>query len=95
MLKQAKSIAKGHYNELLNKEQELSTKRLLVCHKCPLFIKTMFGEMCDPKKYLDPKTNEVSIIAREGFFKGCGCRLEAKTRTPNESCPAGKWKNVN
>jgi hypothetical protein len=47
----------------------------------------MFGLMCDSKKYVDPKTNQVSYIAKDGYKKGCGCRLSAKTRVLDAKCP--------
>ena len=86
-----KDIATGHYNELLNKEEILSNKRFEICNKCPLLTNTMFGALCDSKRYLNPKTNETSYIAKEGFKKGCGCRLMAKTRVRDAKCPLGKW----
>ena len=34
------------------------------------------------------KTNERNNMV---LVKGCGCRLNAKTRVPQDECPAGKW----
>lgn len=88
---QIKAIAQGHYNELLNKEEELSKKRMQICEKCPLFLNTMFGMICDSKRYLNPKTNEISYVPKEGFTKGCSCRVNQKTRVIDAKCPQGKW----
>lgn len=88
---QITDIAKGHYNEILNREEVISKKRLQICKNCPILSDTMFGMMCDSKKYLDPKTNQVSYVAKDGYKKGCGCRLSAKTRVLDAKCPQGKW----
>jgi len=86
-----KAIITGHVNEALNREEILSKERLKVCENCPLRIQTIFGLICDSKRWLNPLTNEESYTTKVGFKKGCGCRLDAKTRTPDEKCPTGKW----
>ena len=40
---------------------------------------------------MNPITKEVSTEKRDGFFKGCGCRLLAKTTLTNASCPVKQW----
>lgn len=47
--------------------------------------------MCNSKLWLNPETGDVSDTVRDGYYKGCGCRLDAKTTLINEKCPAGKW----
>lgn len=54
-------------------------------------IETAFGKVCDSKRYLDPKTMQSSYKFTPGSIKGCGCRLDAKTRRPDEHCPAKLW----
>lgn len=49
------------------------------------------GEICNSKLWYNPETEDISEIYKDGYINGCGCRLGAKTRLPNESCPAGKW----
>ena len=88
---QLKDITTGHYNELLNREEILSEKRMHICRKCPLILDPMFGPMCNSKKYLNVDTGKTSYIPQEGFKKGCGCRLSAKTRVKDSKCPLGKW----
>ena len=46
---------------------------------------------CNSKLWLNPETNDTSIDAKDGYVKGCGCRILAKIRVAAESCPAGKW----
>lgn len=77
-----KEIVKGHLKELVNSSQELRDKRMEICNACPLITATVLGVVCD-------KTKEIKTAA--GTVKGCGCRLEAKTRLKGERCPAGKW----
>lgn len=85
-------IAKGFYNNATNKEQELFNKRILICRECKLLkIDKVFGEMCNARLYLNPATNETSLIALNGYTQGCGCVLKAKTRVKEAKCPVGKW----
>lgn len=88
-------IIKGHVNEFLGREDELSELRTKICEQCPLykvtFIKDWFGGICDSNKYLNPQTNQVSYFPGEGFVQGCSCRVNAKTRVLDAKCVAGKW----
>lgn len=84
-------IIKGHLNEVMGNNDSLYEKRIAICKACPLFKQTKTGPVCNPKLYLDPVTNEYSMIEREGYFKGCGCRLNAKTRDEDSKCPSSKW----
>lgn len=84
------NIVKGHANELFNLNQNLSKSRMQICKKCPLF-KDIVGGLCNPKLWMNPITKEVSTEKRDGFFKGCGCRLLAKTTLTNASCPVKQW----
>lgn len=86
-----KGILKGHLNELLKKESELYDRRMAICRVCPLFKQTHIGPICNPDLYLNAATEEVSNTAKEGFKKGCRCRLEAKTRVVDAKCPNDKW----
>ena len=60
-----------------------------ICRKCP--ICDMANWVCNSKLYLNPKTNDISTVAKDGFIKGCGCNLTYKIKNPNKHCPAGKW----
>lgn len=86
-----KGIVKGHVNELLGRKQELSEARMEICNACPLKVQKTYGAVCDPQRFVNPDTNEISFFPKEGFYKGCGCRLNAKTRDAEEICPAQKW----
>lgn len=83
-------IVKGHINELLNIGQDISENRLKICRKCPLYLKE-WGGRCNPKLYLNPDTGDVSEYKKDNYFRGCGCRLLAKTTLVNASCPCNKW----
>lgn len=86
-----KQILTGHLNELLGRGKELSEARLTVCKACPLMKKTDLGPVCDSAKYLNPTTGEWNHIGGADFFRGCSCRLSAKTTIDTAKCPAGKW----
>lgn len=84
------NIVKGHVNELLNLNADISENRLKICKDCPIYSPN-WGGICNEKLWLDPDTNAVSVRPKEGYVQGCGCRLLAKTTLPNAKCVAGKW----
>lgn len=86
-----KQILTGHLNELLGRGEDLSGARLLVCKDCPLYKETKLGPQCNPALYLNAETGETSVTKKEGYIRGCGCRLNAKTRNEDAECPNGKW----
>ena len=73
-----RNIIEGHYNEIFDKNSETYNKRILICQKCSLLTKTWYGLVC-------------SAVKEEDGRKGCGCRVEAKTRDEYSKCPLGKW----
>lgn len=83
-------IVQGHVNELLGLNKDISQERMKICKVCPLFLNSM-GGICNPRLYLNPQTGDVSTKYKDGYGKGCGCRLQAKTKLPNAHCPNGKW----
>lgn len=85
------SIILGHIDEVFNNNSELSKARLKICKQCPLLSDTAFGKICNSKIYMNPKTKEISYKYVDGYVKGCGCRLDAKTRRQEEHCPAKLW----
>ncbi len=83
-------IINGHTKELFNLNQELSRSRLEICYKCPIYSSRL-GGICNSKLWLNPNTGDVSSKAKDGYIRGCNCRLSAKTRLPDAKCVAGKW----
>ena len=84
-------IVKGHVNEVLGLNMDLSAKRMEICKMCPIYS-PRFGGTCNSNLYLNPYTNDVSNKKEdEDYIRGCGCRLSAKTTLPNANCPADKW----
>ena len=83
-------IVKGHINEALGLEKDISQGRLKICYQCPLYSKK-FGGLCNNKLWLNIETGDVSLTPQKGYKRGCGCRLSAKTTLPNAMCPIGKW----
>lgn len=85
-------ILQGHINELLSKEEDLSQARLEICSKCPILKESpAFGYICDSTKYISPDGQHSDIRYHEGWTRGCGCRLKAKTRLKNAHCIINKW----
>lgn len=85
-----KNIIRGHINELLNENEDLSEKRLKICVECPIYS-PRYGGLCNNNLWIDPETETVSIYERDGYVQGCGCRLKAKTTLPNAKCIINKW----
>lgn len=83
-------IANGHIKEAFDINTELSKSRLKICYSCPLYS-TKFGGLCNNRLWLNVNTGDVSEYQKEGYVRGCGCRLQAKTRLPNAKCIIGKW----
>lgn len=86
-----KQIIGGHINELLGKEEQLHQERMLICKQCTLYKVGTFGPICNNGLYLNPTTNVTNYVGGPGFFRGCSCRLDAKTRIEDAHCPASKW----
>ena len=83
-------IVKGHVNEVLGLNEDLKEKRMKICLQCPLYKDTL-GGICNSKLWLNPKTGDVSTEHEDGYYRGCGCRLQAKTTLSTATCPAKKW----
>ena len=88
-------IIKGHFNEIVQNEEELYNTRIAICNTCQLMEMTAFGKVCSSKKYLNQKTQTITSFPCPTCVNGCGCRLDAKTRVKEAKCPLNKWKNVN
>ena len=84
------NIVKGHINEVLKLNQNISKNRLAICYKCPLFS-PQFGGVCNSKLWINPETEDISIKQKDGYKRGCGCRLDAKTTLINAHCLINKW----
>ena len=60
------NIIKGHFNELFNKEEELSKKRLSICEVCKLYKKdSTLGEICNSKLFVDQKQIKQRTILKK------------------------------
>lgn len=84
------NIISGHINEALGLNKDISEARLRICKKCPIYL-SRYGGICNPKLWINPKTNEISTEKKDGYIKGCGCRVLAKTTLVNSHCVANKW----
>lgn len=84
------AIVQGHVNEILGLNKDLSQERMKICKECPLFVQEL-GGLCNPRLYLNPVTGDTSVKYKDGYRRGCGCRLNAKTKLKNAHCPNDKW----
>lgn len=83
-------IVKGHVNEVLGLNKDISEERLKICYYCPLYS-TKFGGLCNSRLWLNPNTGDVSTTKQEGYKNGCGCKLSYKVKNIDSKCPLGKW----
>ena len=83
-------ITNGHVKELFHLNDELSKSRLKICYTCPLFS-PKYGGLCNNKLWLNPDTGDVSSEKKDIYVRGCGCRMQSKTRLANATCVIGKW----
>lgn len=82
----------GHYNEITNKNEDMANERMSICKRCPLFLPNdTWGPICNPDLYLNTENMEAVDHPKEGYGKGCGCRLKAKTRDKESHCPNILW----
>lgn len=84
------NIIQGHINEVLGLNKDIKQQRLKICYSCQLYLNKM-GGICNNNKYLNPITNQVSDTSKDGYKRGCGCRIQAKTTLPDAHCPLNKW----
>lgn len=83
-------ILNGHVNEILNNNEDLFNERMKICRRCPLYIATKLGPMCNNKLWIDKNSN-ISKEEKKDYVRGCGCRLDAKLRVPHAKCIINKW----
>ena len=69
---------------------ELATKRLEICKKCPLYTEKKSGAICDSKKYMNSE-GDWSYFKKDGYKPGCSCIISMKIRGLKNKCPHGKW----
>jgi len=84
-------IVEGTYNNVTNRNEALYNERIKICRACPLLKKDkIFGEMCDPSLYINPK-GKTSSKELPGYVRGCGCIMASKTRVDEAHCIVNKW----
>lgn len=86
------NILDGHYKEFRGENQTLYEERMKICKDCKLYTDDpILGDICDRKKWLDVSTNTLHREEADNLKNGCGCRLKAKARLKNATCPINKW----
>lgn len=65
-------------------------ERMAICQKCPLYSVGSYGPICNNSLYIN-KEGKTSGFPKIGYTKGCGCKLNMKTKNPNSHCIVGKW----
>lgn len=84
------NIIHGHVNELFGINGDISKQRMQICYGCPLYSERL-GGICNNRLWLNTKTGDVSTYQKDGYKRGCGCRLNSKTRLEHAHCPLEKW----
>ena len=69
-----------------------SKERWEICKQCGLLMDDeKRGFVCNDSLWLNPETNEVSLIKLKNLIQGCGCMLNIKINNEKSKCPANKW----
>lgn len=84
-------IIKGTANEFFGLNKDMAEERIKICKRCPLYTVILGQEICNNKLYLNTETGDISLTEKDGYKRGCGCRLRAKTTLNDAECPLGKW----
>ena len=63
--------------------------RLRICEQCGIYDSAR--KICNGNLYINSKTNDVSIVRKDGYIKGCNCYIPRKVLNTTAKCPAGKW----
>lgn len=63
--------------------------RLRICKMCGIYDSVR--KLCNGDLFINPNNNDVSTIAKPGYFKGCSCYIPRKVLNDDAKCPAGKW----
>lgn len=90
-MKSITDILEGHLNEFTNDNEHLYKERIAICKQCPLYKMSKVGPLCNSLLYLNIDLDIAFSTDGPNRTQGCGCRLNAKTRIEDASCPAGKW----
>lgn len=90
-MRSVRDILKGHMKEITNNNEDLYEKRIAICRECPLFKLSVVGPLCNSLLYLNTDLDIAFPNDGPNRVRGCGCRLDAKTRLEDNVCPANKW----
>ena len=86
---QVKDIAEGWTNYALDREKDLSEKRMKICIECPLYNND--NDRCDASKCINIKTGEMAMGPGKDIVCGCNCFMKKASRSINKKCVLGKW----
>jgi uncharacterized protein YcgL (UPF0745 family) len=64
-------------------------ERLAICKVCSIYNASQ--EQCSSILYVNPENNDLSLVPKDGYIKGCGCYIPSKAKREANHCPAGKW----
>ena len=63
--------------------------RFRICEQCGIYDSER--KICNGNLYLNPENNDVSLVQKVGYTKGCNCYIPRKVLNASAKCPAGKW----
>ena len=70
---------------------DIAEKRMNICKQCPLYKESSYGPVCNSSKFISPDGKDWSWLNKKGYIRGCGCRLNNKTKNPNSKCIVNLW----
>lgn len=73
-------------------DKSLIEERMNICKKCPIYKEhSIHGGICDSSKYISKDGQRWSYFKKDGFVKGCGCKLNNKTKYSTNHCIIDLW----
>ena len=63
--------------------------RFKICEQCGIYDRDR--KICNGSLYINPETNDVSLMQKVGYIRGCNCYIPRKVLNTAAKCPAGKW----
>ncbi len=80
----------GELGVLDGKVKALAKSRLDICHTCDMRTE----ERCSSDKFGVNEKHQLykgKFREKGKYFRGCGCNIILKSKSPDSRCPLGKW----
>lgn len=95
LIQRLKEISDGWYNDAFPTPEVLkfAEPRATTCAGCVLNVNNVCTTKVEAEAVKDFNYHEEQRYKGK-LYKGCGCPLSKKTKSPGSICPLGKWEAV-